>query len=76
VRDVCRLTRLHGHTTSTIVLTGVNAFWVQVQNGLENVFAAFFAGFNPVSHIMITGGCAVIQVKHLRDINLKLSVYF
>ena len=40
---------------------------------------AFFAGFNPVWHIIIavvhTGGYAVIQVKHRRDINLKLSVY-
>ena len=39
-----------------------------------------FAGFNPVSHIMIsvvhTGGYAVIQVKHRRDANLKLGVYF
>ena len=42
--------------------------------------SAFFAGFNPVWHIMIavvhTGGYGVIQVKHWRDINLILSVYF
>ena len=42
--------------------------------------STFFAGFNPVCHIIIavvhTGGCAVIQFKHRRDINLKLSVYF
>ena len=42
--------------------------------------SAFFAGFNPVWHIMIavvhTGGYVVIQMKHRRDINLKLSVNF
>ena len=42
--------------------------------------SAFFAGFNPVWHIMKsvfhTGGYAVIQVRHRRDVNLKLSVYF
>ena len=42
--------------------------------------SAFITGFNPVLHILIavlpTGGYAVIQVKHQRDINLKLSVYF
>ena len=52
-------------------LLQVNAFRVQVENGLED---AFFAGFNPVSHIMIsvvhTGGYEVIQVKHRRDVNL------
>ena len=49
---------------------------------MENVFffSAFFAGFNLAWHIMIAvlhnGGFAFIQVKHRREINLKLSVYF
>ena len=42
--------------------------------------SAFFTLFNPVLHIMIavvhTGGYAFIQIKHRRNINLKLSVYF
>ena len=42
--------------------------------------SAFFAGFNPVWHIVIsvvhTGGYAVIQARHRRDVNSKLSVYF
>ena len=42
--------------------------------------AIISTNFNPVLHIMIavvhTGDYAVIQVKHRRDINLKLSVYF
>ena len=59
----------------------VNAFHVQVEKGLKDFFlSAVFAGFNPVWHIMIsvvhTGGYAIIQVKHRKDINLKLSVYF
>ena len=41
-------------------------------------FFAFFAGFNPVGHIVIavvhTGGYAVIQVKHRRDTNLMPTV--
>ena len=47
----------------------------QVENG-----PAFFAGFNPVGHIMIavahTGGYAVMQVKHRGDLNLKLILVY
>ena len=52
----------------------VNAFRVQVENGLENVL---FLHFSLVSiHFVVhTGGYAVIQVKHQRDINLKLCFF-
>ena len=47
-----------------------------------NIFlSAFFASFNSVWHnfmiaVVHNDGYAVIQVKHRRDINLKLSFYF
>ena len=71
----------HGYMAilSHLRLLTVNAFRVKVENSF---LSAFLAGFNPVNpvNIMIavvhTGGYTVIQVKHWRDINLKLSVYF
>ena len=57
----------------------VNAFRVQVKNGLQNVFFVHFSlvsiQFDMIA-VVHAGGYAVIQVKHWRDINLKLSVYF
>ena len=66
----------NGHTASTIVLTQSTRFVLKLKTVWKMFSFCIFAGFNPVSHIMIaavhTGGYAVIQVKHPREINLKL----
>ena len=59
-------------------LLTVVAFRVQVDNDLKNIFSCFFRRFQSVFDIYCcsqdhTGGYAVIQVKHLTDINLKLK---
>ena len=77
----CVLTRLHSHTIYQQKFLHSQRFSCPGGKRFGRCFlSAFFAGFNPVSHIMIsvvhTGGYAVIQVKHWGDVNLKLSVYF
>ena len=58
----------------------VNAFRVQLENVLEDVFFLHFSLVSIQFHIIImisvvhTAGYAVIQVKHRRDLKLKLSV--
>ena len=55
----------------------VNAFRVQVENGLENIFFLLFSLVSIHYALRFTkSGYAVIQVKHRRYIELKLSVYF
>ncbi|XP_068718885.1 uncharacterized protein [Montipora capricornis] len=54
----------------------VDAFRVQVENGLENIiflhFSFFFSFFlHIMTAVVHTGGYAVIQVKHRRGIGLQ-----
>ena len=51
-RAFCGLTRLHGHTTSTIVLTQSTLFVLRWKKVWKMFLSAFFAGFNPVWHII------------------------
>ena len=63
-------------------LLTINAFRVKMENSLENIlflhFLLVLVQFDTdifMIAVVHTGGYAVIQVKHQRDINLKLSVY-
>ena len=71
----------HNYTAilSQLKLLAVNAFRVQVENGLKNIFSNIVCLLQSRFDINScgqdrTGGITVVQVKHRRDINLKLSV--
>ena len=59
-------------------LLTVDAFRVQVENGLENFFSCISLASIQICDLWSghTGDYVFIQVKHWRDINLKLSFYF
>ena len=60
---------LQGHTTSMKVPTKF------LQSQCFSCLSLVSIQFDMIS-VVHTGGYAVIQVKHRRDVNLRLSVYF
>ena len=74
---------LHGHTTSIKALNSRRFSCSSGRRFGKYFFPSFFTGFNPGLTYTVhrcgqdhTGGDAVLQVKHRRNINLKLSVHF